>query len=71
MTQARVLEERTIGTVKATVVELLGGKVFAIALVDTFGVHGSANASKRPCEHAIAAAVQRHVHISQSRTGRN
>jgi len=68
---ARVVEERQVGSVKVTIVETPAGSAWSICMSDRFGIHGSLTGRSQPSEGAIAAAVLRHVHFSQYRTGRN
>jgi hypothetical protein len=63
-------DRRQIGTVNVTLIEIAGGRVWTLFMVDTFNVSSALSFEKRPCEGCIANAVSRHVRVSQVRTQR-
>lgn len=67
---AEVREQRQIGTVKVTLVEV-AGRSWIAALIDKYGVQTSCGFDRRPGEGCVEKLVEFHVRISAVRTQRN
>lgn len=64
-------KEHFYGTARGQVILLTDMNLYVIAMKDKFGVDTTMCGSTPPSDRVIQAALLRHTHISQVRTGRN